>query len=205
MSFTLDATPGGANANSYETLAEAQDYFDSRLSLPGWDNADSQEVLLAMGTRTLDALAQPFKTFFPASGGSAAYYRIRRQWTGSPATTTQRLAWPRIGMFDRNGNPIDPTVIPQDLKDALSELAGQLGTNDRTLDNDVIVQGLTSIKAGSVALTFKSDIVAQVIPDAVFNLMPQSWLTDELYIMANSAEFDVVSEGSLVWPCEGVQ
>lgn len=193
MALVIDATVGGVNANSYETKAEAQIYFDSRLPVAGWDNADSQDVLLVMATRTLDALAQPFKTFVPSQGSGGGYYRVRRRWTGLPATTTQKLAWPRIGMFDQNGNAIPPNVIPQALKDAESELAGQLGNADRTLDNDVIVQGIKDIKAGSVSVSFKDGIVPQVIPDAVFNLMPQSWLTDEAIVPAQPAEFDVVS------------
>lgn len=188
---TIDASVGGVASNSYETHAEANLYFEERPPIsPPWV-ASGQEVYLIHGTRTLDALAQPFRTFFP---GNPPYYRVRRQWTGAPATTTQRLAWPRTGMYDRNGNLIPSNVIPQDLKDALSELAGALKKGDRTLDNDVIVQGLTSVRAGSVALSFKNDIIPQVIPDMVYNLMPQSWLTNELYEPANQAEFGVVSE-----------
>lgn len=191
---TIDSTVGGATANSYETHVEANAYFDARIPIaPPWV-ASGEEAYLITATRLLDNLAQPFKTFFPASGGSPAYYRVRRQWTGVPASSTQKLAWPRIGMFDRNNTPIPSTVIPQDLKDAESEFAGQLLAGDRSLDNSVIVQGLTSVKAGSVALTFKQEIMPQVVPDAVINIMPQSWLTDELYIMANTALFDVVSE-----------
>lgn len=195
---TIDATVGGANANSYETQAEANTYFDNRIAIvPAWPTTGDNAIrALIMGTRTLDALAQPFKTFFPAQGGSPAYYRVRRQWTGAPATTTQRLAWPRTGMLDANGNEIDSATIPQALKDALSEFAGQLLKGDRTLDNDTIIQGITAVRAGSVSVNFKQDIIAQVIPDAVYNLLPQSWLTDELYVMANSAEFDVISSGS---------
>jgi hypothetical protein len=192
MPLVIDATVGGASSNSYETLAEAQTYFDSRLSLDGWDNADSQAVLLVMATRLLDALAQPFKTLVPAQGGEPAYYRVRRQWTGLPATATQRLAWPRINMLDSNGNVIPSTVIPQELKDAESEFAGQLGLGDRSLDNDVIIQGLTSLRAGPISLAFKNNIIAQVIPDAVYNLLPASWLTDELVLPAFPALFDII-------------
>lgn len=191
---TLIVTVGGVDSNSYETHAEANTYFDERVPIvPPWV-ASGQEAVLIMATRTLDALAQPFKTLFPGSGGQAAYYRIRRQWTGQAATTTQRLAWPRIGMFDRNGNAISANVIPQELKDAESELAGQLKRSDRTLDNDVVIQGLNSLRAGPVSLGFNKDIIPQVIPDAVYNLMPQSWLTDEKYESANPAMFGVVSE-----------
>lgn len=189
---TLVATPGAANANSYETLAEAEAYYETRLPVAGWDNADDQEVLLMMGTRVLDALAMPLRTFVPARSGQAAYFIVRRTWTGSPATTTQRLAWPRIGMKDMNGNEIASNVIPQALKDALSELAGALGTSDRTLDNDVIVQGIKSVRAGSVALTFNDMIENHVLPDMVWNLMPPSWFTQEVIEPAFPAYFDVL-------------
>ena len=255
------ATAGAANANSYETYSEANTYFDERIPItPPWV-ASGNEAYLIYATRTLDALAQPFKVLIPAQNGEPAYYRVRRQWTGSPASSTQKLAWPRAGMYDMNGNPLDigaavsaaasavivtdsphgktsgdevflfqsnttPTVngarivtvlsatsfsipvtvtvggscrvtwIPSDLKAAESELAGSFLKGDRTLDNDVVVQGLTSLRAGSVSLGFKDNIVAQVIPDAVYNLMPLSWLTDELYEPALAAIFEVASSSS---------
>jgi hypothetical protein len=191
--MAIDATVGGPNANSYETLVEAQAYFLTRLPLAGWDDAADQSVLLIMATRVLNAVLRPAKTLVLAQGGNPAFYRTRRTWTGAPASSTQRLAWPRTGMYDANGNAIPSNVIPQDLKDAESELAGQLGTSDRTLDNDVIVQGLTSVRAGSVALTFKDMIETHVLPDAVWLLMPPSWFTDEIITPAWPAEFDVVS------------
>jgi hypothetical protein len=196
MPITIIADPGAANANSYETYAEANTYFEQRIPItPAWA-ASGNEAYLLTATKVLDALAQPFKTLIPAQGSVPAYYRIRRQWTGQRATATQVLAWPRIGMYDQNGNEIASTVIPQALKDAESELAGSLLKGDRMLDNDVIIQGLTSMRAGSVSLGFKDNIVPQVIPDYVYNLMPQSWLTDELYEPALQAQFDVVSFGS---------
>lgn len=194
MAVVLDSTVGGTTSNSYATVAEAQAYFDTRLPLSGWDDADSQDVLLMMATRVLDAYLQPYKELVPAQKGSPAYYRVRAQWTGAPATATQRLAWPRINMKDMNGNDIPSDVIPDDLKDTVAELAGQLGTTDTTLDNSVIVQGLTSVKAGSVALTFKDMIERHVLPDFVWTMMPQSWFTDELLVPAWPAQFDVVSE-----------
>lgn len=193
---TIDATVGGASSNSYETYAEANAYFDERIPIvPPWVTSGNEAYLIT-ATRLLDNFAQPYKTFFPPQGSSPAYYRVRPRWTGQPATATQRLAWPRIGMFDANGNEIPSNVIPQALKDAESEFAGQLLAGDRSLDNSVIVQGLTSVRAGSVSLSFKDTIIPQVIPDAVMNLMPTSWLTEELFEMANPAEFDIVSRGS---------
>lgn len=260
---TIVATVGAANANSYELYSEANTYFDGRIPIaPPWVTSGNEAYLLT-ATKILDALAQPFKVLIPAQGGVPAYYRIRRQWTGAPASSTQRLAWPRLGMQDMNGNALDVgiaaisiaaaavvmttephrrttgdevfllgtdstpvldgartitvlssttfsvpvtttvagaagrvTWIPQELKDAESELAGSLLKGDRTLDNDVIVQGLTSLRAGSVSLGFKDNIVPQVIPDYVYNMMPLSWLTDELYEPALQAFFEVASKAS---------
>lgn len=192
MSVTLVATPGAADANSYETEAEATAYFATRLPLsPPWDEADDPTAALAMATRVLDATFQPRKVFVPAMNGQAAYYRAGRQWTGLPASATQALAWPRIGMYDQNGNAIAETVIPQALKDAQSEFAGQLAAGgDRTLDNDVVSQGISSVRAGSVAVSFRDTVFAQVLPDAVLNLMPASWFTEEVITSAYSAEFE---------------
>jgi hypothetical protein len=190
---TIDATVAGANANSYATIAEANAYFESRLALasPWEDYSDDEKTrLLIMAARLLDAMAQPVKTLIARNGSD--YYRVRPQWTGAAATTTQVMAWPRTGMFDQNGNEILSTIIPQTLKNVQSEFAGQLGLGDRSLDNPVIVQGLTSLKAGSVSLSFKDSIMPQVIPDAVYNLMPISWLTEELYEPAQRAEFGVI-------------
>lgn len=191
---TLDATVGGAASNSFLTLAEALDYFSMRTEVAGWENADDQNVLLMMATRVLSAMAMPMKTYVPDANGVGAYFITRRTWTGAPATTTQRLPWPRTGMYDANGNEIASNVIPLDLKYATAELAGALGTSDTTLDNDVIVQGLTSVRAGSVALTFKDMIEKHVLPDMVWNLMPPSWFTEEIITPARPALFDVVSE-----------
>jgi hypothetical protein len=200
---TIIATPAAANANSYETYAEANAYFADRIPItPPWV-ASGNEAYLITATRMLDMLARPFKTLVPQQGGVPAYYRVRRQWTGAPSTTTQRLAWPRAGMFDGNGNAIDPAAIPRELKDAESELAGYLLKADRTLENDVIAQGITSLRAGSVSLAFKDNLVQQAIPQAVYDILPVGWLTDELVVPALAAQFDVVSNASEPWPWGG--
>jgi hypothetical protein len=195
---TLDATVGGAAANSYETLAEANTYHDERIPLtPPWvTSGDIAIRSLITATKRLDAMSMPYKAFVPARsvGGVMipAHYRTRRQWAGAPATTTQRLAWPRTGMKDANGNDIPSDVIPQLLKDAESELAGYLQHEDLTLDNTVAVQGITELKAGSVALKFKDDVmISNEIPQAVLNMMPPWWFLDEEIEDALSATAEI--------------
>ena len=258
---TIISTVGGSNANSYETLAESGTYFDERVPLatPWVASGDASIRALIMATRVLDMMAIPHRSLCREQSPQQYYY-TSRQWTGLPASATQRLAWPRVGMFDANGNALDvaisgntvasPSVvttgakhgrstgdsvfitdsdstpvidgthtitalstttfsvpvnvtvagttghvswIPQALKDAESELAGQLIMADTTLDSSVVVGGITSVRAGSVAVTFKDAIDRHVLPDAVLNLMPQSWLTDDLVESALTAIFDVVS------------
>lgn len=189
---TLIATPNASNANSYLTVAEAQAYFDTRLPIAGWDDNADQEALLIMASRVLNFALAPRKRFVRPSKGELGYFITSRTWTGLPATTTQALSWGRIGMSDLNGNAIAPDVIPQELKNATAELAGALGTSDLTLDNDVVVQGIKSVKAGSVSVDFKDDVsVTKLLPDTVFDMLVPSWLTDEVFEYSPTAVFEV--------------
>lgn len=177
MPPTIVATPGASNANSYLTVAEADAYFDARLPLtPAWEDADSRETLLVMATRLIDSMFRGGSVLIPGNGLTSAYYIVRPKWTGSPATTTQKLAWPRSGMYDANGNAISESVIPDALKEAVAEFAGQLQIADRSLDSSVTTQGISSVSAGSVSVSFRQGwIDPQVVPDAVMNLLPPSW------------------------------
>lgn len=190
----LDATVGGVSSNSYATLAEAATYFDERIPLPTpWvASGDSSIRALIMAARVLGSFSS-VKTILRVDGTSR-YYQTSAMWTGAPATTTQRLAWPRTGMFDRNGNAIPSNVIPSDLKEAQAELAGQLLMGDLTLDNTVSVGGIKSVSAGSVSVTFKDMIERHVLPDGVIELMPTSWFTEVGYASLYVGLFDVVSE-----------
>lgn len=159
--MALIATPGAADANSYVTLAEYNAYLLARLHVPAAASGatDAQkEAALIMATRTLDAM---------------------QCFTGAAATSTQALKWPRTGMVNKNGFPIADNVIPQELKDATSELAMQLAVSDITLDNDAAIQGLTKVKAGPVELGFKDSIDVRGLPSAVTNLLPSSWKCED--------------------------
>jgi len=95
-------------------------------------------------------------------------------------------------MYDRNGNAIPSGEIPYILKDAVAEMAGQLKIADTTLNNDVIAQGLTSLGVGSVSLGFKDSFMKMTVPQAVLDLLPPSWYTEETIESMGSVEFDVV-------------
>jgi hypothetical protein len=163
-------TPGAANANSYPTVAEADEYHQGHIYASGWyvlTNAQ-KETALRMATRVIDVM--------PGA------------WSGSASTAIQALGWPRKSMKNRNGFAIPSTSIPYELKDAVAEFARQLSGKDLTKTNDVQMQGVKSVSAGPVAVSFKEPLtfeqqglpsaraLAGMIPDAVQALIVDSWL-----------------------------
>lgn len=178
MALTIIATPGAANANSFLSLAEAQAIVDAHTPVPEWDDADSQEALLVMATRVLSAYFSGRKVLMH---GPNPAIRTLPRWTGAPADAVQRLPWPRSGMFDLNGNAIGSGVIPEDLKIATTELALALAKEDTTGDNDAAAGGISSVKAGSVSVSFRNDlwVTSKPLPDAVIMYLVPSWYTDE--------------------------
>lgn len=183
--MALDTTPGGAAADSYATLAEANTYHtDRRVPASSWWSTatDAQkESALRMGAILLDRIFE---------------------WTGSAVDSVQARAWPRNGMFTDNGFVIPnsgASSLPIGLKEAQAEFAGQLGASDRFADNEAFKKGITSVRAGSVAVTFsdvmqQSDIegldaqlrlmgsqlayLSKVVPDAIRHLLVDSWYTE---------------------------
>lgn len=194
MPVTITATPGDAAANSYETLTEFKTYLGLRLHVPASVSGATDDTLskaLIAGTRGLDTILTAFRRLNVLQGrnGMTRFYLTNPHWTGSVATTTQALAWPRSGMYDRNGNAIGTSVIPQDLKDATSEMAILQITTDLTADNAIVVQGITDVVAGPVEVQFKDFIQKQLLPNPVLVALVPSWLTDELYESAPLGQF----------------
>src|SRR5688572_8720086 len=158
--MALIATPGAVNANSFETLAEFNTYLSERLFSETASAATDakKEAALIMSTRLIG------RWFI---------------WNGMVWTQTQSLPFPRLGLVNANGQPIPEGVVPQELKDAESELALVLlnaGTTDVTQASDTA--GISKIKASSVEITFKDvkdTLAGKVMIDTVTMLIPLSW------------------------------
>lgn len=110
MAVVIDATPGGASANSFVTLAECQTYMDARLNGSLWTAAatDDQNRALVEATREIS----------------------NRVWPSTRVSSTQALSWPRWFVVNPDAPwsglvYFDQTVIPQRVKDATCELAFQ--------------------------------------------------------------------------------
>lgn len=106
MAVVIDATVGGASANSFVTLATWTTYMQSRLNASAFDDAttDDQNRALCEATRELSVMG----------------------WQGYRTDDTQALAWPREWVpnpDDPNGDYFDNDVIPDRIKRATYELA----------------------------------------------------------------------------------
>ncbi len=155
---TLVATAGAANANTYCTRADADQYdADHPQSGTTWSSAsgDEKDQALLMSTRLLDQHVD---------------------WTGAAADSVQRLNWPRTGMWDRNGYGLDSDAVPAGLRDATAEFARQVIAEDRMADDAISTKGITGLKAGPVNLQFSGRGGPKVVPDAVFFLLAPSWV-----------------------------
>ena len=140
MAVTIDATAGGANANSYLTLSDAQDIVDGMVEdadVTAWASAtdDQKNRALYTATQRLD----------------------RERFIGARATNTQALQWPRTGVrkpdtyvntyatgfpFRISEDYFSETEIPDQIKRAQIELAVYLHNNT----DGISLSGLNDFK-----------------------------------------------------------
>lgn len=155
---TLIVTAGSATANSYCSLAVAEQYHLDRPPVgTTWEVADDEQKSAALlwATTLLDRLFV---------------------WRGWVANVDQRLMWPRIGLMHPNGlKALDHDSIPELIQFATAEYARQLLVSDLTGDSEVQAQGLTSLKVGPIQMMFKDSIYTKRVPDVVSALIPRTW------------------------------
>jgi hypothetical protein len=151
MPVTLDATVGGANANSYATVAEGTTYAEHRPYFENWTGAteDEQKQALIRATQLLD---------------------VHVQFDGVQASSVQALQLPRTGLKDRNGYGIASNVLPVEAKYATIELANELLGGDVTADADTA--SMKRVKAGSVEVEYAEGAgAAMPLSDTVWLLV----------------------------------
>lgn len=105
MTVTVVATAGASNANSYLTVAAADDLADLYLGTLNWASAttDNKGRALVMATRYLDELS----------------------YIGTKAATTQALLWPRTEAECGDWS-FTSSEIPKPIKQAAFDLAEYL-------------------------------------------------------------------------------
>ena len=150
MAITIDATVGGASANSYLTLADAQDLIDGMVEnddVTAWASAttDQKNRALYSATQRLD----------------------RERFLGARATDTQDLQWPRTGVrkpdtyintyatgfpFRITADYYTDTEIPDQVKQAQVVLAVYLNSNKDGLGLSGL-EDYKSVTIGSLSVT----------------------------------------------------
>lgn len=156
MAVTIDATVGGASANSYVTLAEFTTYMDGRSTSTAFDGAtvDEQNRALVSATRRLEQ--EPYK--------------------GHRIDSAQALAWPRkyVPVADPAhsdetatlANHYDADEIPERVKRAQMELAYSLLAGEFALA-DTGLEGFTNVQIGSLNVTPNHQRRAGELPEGV--------------------------------------
>lgn len=136
MSVTVDATVGGASANSYLTVADADTILNLRLGIGSWTDAstDDKGRALIMATRDIDT----------------------NRFLGERVSYSQILEWPRT--YQRE--PADQ--IPRDVQFATAEQALWILQNSasggRSDRQQLAAQGVTSYTVGNLSETLSSTI-----------------------------------------------
>lgn len=158
MPATIDATPGGANANSYITEAGATAYFETRPNVADWTAATS------------DIRARALITATTLLDSHVAWDFSRIGW--SRASTTQALRFPRSSTENLEGDAYFASdVIPGFLEKGTCETALGLIKADRLVDSDS--RELSSLRVGPLSLAYNVDETGQFrpIPEAAFDLL----------------------------------
>ena len=147
--MAIDATIGGTSSDSYVTVAQADSYHADHLYTTKWTTSNSkQETALKMATRLLDE---------------------RVSWSGSVATTTQSLRWPRSNVYTEDNVLISSLVIPPAVINATSELARHLINSDLTVDTEG--KGIKSLDVDTISLEFDKSDSRDVLPQIVVEML----------------------------------
>jgi hypothetical protein len=168
MAITIDATIGGASANSYQTLADAQSIVDGMVQ-----DAD----VTAWAAATTDAKNRALYT--------AAQRLDRERFIGARSTDTQSLQWPRTGVrkpdtyintyavgfpFRITTDYYTDTEIPDQIKKAQVMLAVYLNNNVDGLGLTGL-EDFKNVKVGSLDVTPAQSMGADKIPPLVERYM----------------------------------
>jgi hypothetical protein len=148
-----------ANANSYNSVADADAYFALRGNTV-WDGLDPTDQKAPFLVLAVDYLQQAFRT----------------RWKGWRANVDQTLDWPRwnVEQIDVSGGygPFPrfymPNVVPQEIKSAQLELAVRLNNGDLAPDVERLE---ASVKVGSIQIVYDNNFSPNTVYPVVERLL----------------------------------
>jgi len=155
MAPSLNATIGGASANSYQDVASATSYFENTLFSGEW------------GALTSDVKAQALIT--------ATQWLETLSYVGTRVTTTQRLEWPREATNSK-GVESATNVIPPEVRVAQAELALALATSPTALTGALGSTNTNGATKRQKLDTLEVEYYAPFAPDTGALLQRFRWL-----------------------------
>ena len=171
MAAVIDATLGGASANSYVTLADADAYFETTPDSATWTDKtnDQKNRALISATRWIDALS---------------FY-------GNRCSTTQALKWPRKD-YTVDGIDLACTLIPIGIEVATFELARALANDTDAITGSTGTTGIyDQVELGELKVKYNKTSQTSGVINNVFDVYP--WLQTYLgpYCMGGAANYAV--------------
>jgi hypothetical protein len=172
MAFEFVVEDGSqvAGSNSYVDVQTATDYLTANIHVSAtWNALDlaTQQALLVWASRYLDQRAR-------WNGVPTSKYQSMQDSTNFVSTwavpaastvTAQSMRWPRHGARDYDNQIIEDNTIPQQLKEAVVEMARYLIVNDRSTERPQ--DGLTELKAGALTLRFLQGYSLPIVPSEI--------------------------------------
>lgn len=149
--FTVEDGTGLPAATSYVSVSEANDILAVNIHITAtWGALSTQEKekLLSWASQFIDS---------------------RARWNGYKTVESSALRWPRTGVYDRDSIEIPSNIVPQQLKEAVSEMARLLATEDRTIERSQ--DGLKRLKVDSIEIEFSEGYRLPNIPTSVANML----------------------------------
>ena len=171
MAATITATLSSATANSYVTLAEANDYFDTSPDSSTWTNKtdDQKKRSLISATRWIDTFV---------------FY-------GDRCDDGQALKFPRNN-YQVDGVELACTKIPNNIKYAQYELARALANDTDAITGTTGKEGnISEAKLGDLAVKFSTSSQGTGSINNILDVYP--WLQSYLgaYMLGGAGSFQM--------------
>ena len=171
MAATINATIKGENANSYVTLTEANDYFDTSPDSSTWTNKtdDQKKRALISATRWIDTLV---------------FY-------GDRCDDSQALKFPRNN-YQVDDVELSCTTIPNNIKYAQYELARALANDTDAMTGNVGTNGnIAQAKLGDLEVKYNTASQGSGSVNNIMDVYP--WLQSYLgsYMIGGAGSFQM--------------
>ena len=171
MAATINATIKSETANSYVTLSEANDYFDTSPDSSTWTNKtdDQKKRSLISATRWIDTLV---------------FY-------GDRCDESQALKFPRTN-YQVDGVELSCSTIPNNIKYAQYELARALANDTDAITGNVATDGnFSEVKVGDTHVKYNTNSQGVGSVNNVLDVYP--WLQSYLgaYMLGGAGSFQM--------------